>query len=344
MGALATGGASGGNLTGTGGAGGGGYYGGGAGGTGGRASSGQNAAGGGGGGGSSLVPGGGTLAIAPTTATPSRLTIHYIVHTSVALAAPVVLSDTRALILGSFQIPSGTATAALHYGTTTGYGSVAPISSAYPNGGPAASLLAGLAPATTYHYRLVATSGDAVVDETSDATFTTEAAVAPPQNGADGADGADGVDGVDGVDGADGAQGPTGPIGPVGPAGTTGATGTTGPAGQDAIPTTLSARFSALTLKRGKTGTLGLRVTNTGKGTAPDTELLVMLPNGMTTTSGAKTLAHVKVGTLAAGASKTVTINVKALRNAKRGRVAVNAVLASQTAPLALTSTRVQIG
>jgi hypothetical protein len=68
------------------------------------------------------------------------------------------------------------------YGKTTSYGSKAPASpkSAGDAGGSfeVSEALSGLSPSTTYHYRVVATSGEGTANG-SDATFTTTAASAP---------------------------------------------------------------------------------------------------------------------------------------------------------------------
>jgi hypothetical protein len=65
------------------------------------------------------------------------------------------------------------------YGTTTGYGSSTPAASASGAAQNVSAALAGLAPATVYHYRLVASSswGSATG---ADATFTTATPPPPP--------------------------------------------------------------------------------------------------------------------------------------------------------------------
>src|SRR5204862_303603 len=80
--------------------------------------------------------------------------------------------------------PNGTDTTySFQYGTTTSYGTQTP--SAGPEKGNAdkavSADVAGLAPSTTYHYRLVAVNPDGTVNG-ADMTFTTTAAGAPTTN------------------------------------------------------------------------------------------------------------------------------------------------------------------
>ena len=100
---------------------------------------------------------------------------------SATLAASSVTS--RAAVLhGSASNPDLTgASAHFQFGTTRAYGTDTPVSAVGPTvlGSPVARSLSGLAPHTTYHYRLVVTNavGTAVG---SDQTFTTSASVVPP--------------------------------------------------------------------------------------------------------------------------------------------------------------------
>lgn len=102
-------------------------------------------------------------------------------------ASPVTSSG--ATLSGSVIPNQSSASASFQYGTTTAYGSTTPIQ----QGGGFAPItfsaqVSGLAPNTTYHYRLVATSPDGTAGG-SDQTFTTGAAPsgpAPPVGGSPG--------------------------------------------------------------------------------------------------------------------------------------------------------------
>jgi hypothetical protein len=87
-------------------------------------------------------------------------------------------------------------------------------------GGSVSAALTGLLPATTYHWRLVATT-PAGLSTTPDQTFTT----AGPAQGAAGPAGAKGPTGAAGVAGSAGPAGPAGPTGAPGPNGQAGANG-----------------------------------------------------------------------------------------------------------------------
>jgi len=90
------------------------------------------------------------------------------------------VTDTTAVLAGKVDPNRSQTTFRFEYGTDTGYGSATPVDSAGagPRGVPAVKTITGLAPNTTYHFRLVATnpSGSATG---ADRTFTT--AAAPPQ-------------------------------------------------------------------------------------------------------------------------------------------------------------------
>ncbi|HSR94068.1 MAG TPA: PKD domain-containing protein [Solirubrobacterales bacterium] len=106
------------------------------------------------------------------------------------LLAPVVSTgdasgvDTAAATLNGSVDPGGRDTTyRFEYGTTTAYGSsVSGAAGAEPGARAVTANLTGLAPATTYHYRLVATNAVGPAS-TADATFTTSssASVVPPQ-------------------------------------------------------------------------------------------------------------------------------------------------------------------
>ncbi len=91
------------------------------------------------------------------------------------------VTDTGATVMGNVN-PSGLAsTAKIEYGTTTAYGSSTSVQS-MGSGTSAAALtatLSGLAPGTTYHYRVSASNHDGT-STSLDATFTTTKPSPPP--------------------------------------------------------------------------------------------------------------------------------------------------------------------
>jgi CSLREA domain-containing protein len=101
------------------------------------------------------------------------------------LAPPVVaagdasdITQTTATLHGAVTPNAGSATYRFEYGTTTGYGSSTPDTG---GAGAVAAAIAGLAPGTTYHFRIVATTAFGTA-QSGDATFTT----APPAGPAPG--------------------------------------------------------------------------------------------------------------------------------------------------------------
>jgi hypothetical protein len=90
------------------------------------------------------------------------------------------VTDTTAVLAGLVDPNRSQTTFRFEYGTDTGYGSSTPVDSAGagPRGVPAVKAITGLAPGTTYHFRLVATNASGTT-EGADLTFTT--AAAPPQ-------------------------------------------------------------------------------------------------------------------------------------------------------------------
>ena len=81
--------------------------------------------------------------------------------TAVTTAAVTGLSTTAATLNGSVNPGGLVTTAQFQYGLTTGYGSVGAVTLSPNNGTSAQSVnaaLTGLAPNTTYHYRLSATN------------------------------------------------------------------------------------------------------------------------------------------------------------------------------------------
>lgn len=93
---------------------------------------------------------------------------------------PILVSATGATLAGSLDSNGGSATYRFEYGPTPAYGSETPPRSAGPTSAeqPVSEGVAGLSPATTYHYRLVA-AGDFGAGAGADGTFTTAAARPP---------------------------------------------------------------------------------------------------------------------------------------------------------------------
>jgi hypothetical protein len=85
-------------------------------------------------------------------------------------------SRTKATLKGTVNPNGSEATYQFEYGTTTGYGSKAPASPKSIGSGTSpvevSEGIEGLAPETTYHFRLVATNGKGTT-QSSDQTFTT---------------------------------------------------------------------------------------------------------------------------------------------------------------------------
>ena len=119
-----------------------------------------------------------------------------------------------------------------------------------------------------------------------------------------------GEKGADGKNGSDGAPGPKGET-VVGPQ---------GPAGKDGVVTFVSKKATT-TVKRGRTATLSFSVKNATKGRLLSTTATATLPRALTAVSGKRTIA---VRALAAGASRTVTLKVKAGRRVAPGVYTVN--------------------
>jgi hypothetical protein len=91
------------------------------------------------------------------------------------------IGSTTATLTGEVNPGRETTTWFFEYGTTTSYGSVTPTDTI--NGGNATrnvdAAVTGLAPSTTYHYRLVAQNPSGTV-RGADRTFTTTASGGPP--------------------------------------------------------------------------------------------------------------------------------------------------------------------
>ena len=102
--------------------------------------------------------------------------------TAVTGAASAVTATT-ATLGGSVSPSKETTTYRFEYGETTGYGSLTPAGSISGNPTkPVSATVTGLAPSTTYHFRLVATNASGTATG-ADKQFTTMAAGAPPASG-----------------------------------------------------------------------------------------------------------------------------------------------------------------
>ncbi|MCW2958108.1 MAG: Fibronectin type domain protein [Solirubrobacterales bacterium] len=128
------------------------------------------------------------------------------------------------------SVTTGGAPAKTHfeYGPTDRYGQSTPERDAVTDGPVAAEPIGGLAPSTTYHFRLFVTGADGTdVAGTPDLTFTTPAVPqgAPGTNGTNGSDGANGTNGAAGATGPSGSTGAPGPAGAKDPAGPSGVSG-----------------------------------------------------------------------------------------------------------------------
>jgi len=113
---------------------------------------------------------------------------------SVDVASAVGVTDTHATLTARVVPGVRDTTATFEYGPTTAYGSTASaLPSRLPETGATTSVsIADLAPATTYHFRVVLIIGDASVPG-ADATFTT--AATPSAQSGDGEGDDDGSNG-----------------------------------------------------------------------------------------------------------------------------------------------------
>jgi alpha-tubulin suppressor-like RCC1 family protein len=114
-----------------------------------------------------------------------------------------------------------------------------------------------------------------------------------------------GEKGADGKNGSDGAPGPKGDT----------AVGPQGPAGKDGVVTFVSKKATT-TVKRGRTATLSFSVKNATRGQLLSTTATATLPRVLTAASRKRTIA---IRALAAGASRTVRLKVKAGRRVAPG-------------------------
>jgi predicted lipoprotein with Yx(FWY)xxD motif len=104
-------------------------------------------------------------------------------------ASPAVPTAEGSELKGTVYDYGGTTTWHFEYGTTTAYGASAPTPDADASGGLYTSVsqqVTGLAPGTTYHYRLVSTNSVEGTLASADQTFSTAATTAPPTGTAPG--------------------------------------------------------------------------------------------------------------------------------------------------------------
>jgi predicted lipoprotein with Yx(FWY)xxD motif len=104
-------------------------------------------------------------------------------------ASPAVRTAEGFELKGTVYDYGGTTTWHFEYGTTTAYGTSVPTPDADASGGLYTSVsqqVTGLAPGTTYHYRLVSTNSVEGTLASADQTFSTAATTAPPTGTAPG--------------------------------------------------------------------------------------------------------------------------------------------------------------
>jgi subtilisin-like proprotein convertase family protein len=95
---------------------------------------------------------------------------------SASTGAAIAQTDTSALLTGS---ATDSDSGAFEYGTTTDYGTVVPASSHSDDGATSVSI-GGLAPGTTYHYRVLALRAGTVMALGADQSFVAGAPPPPP--------------------------------------------------------------------------------------------------------------------------------------------------------------------
>ena len=129
-------------------------------------------------GGISGFPGGGESSTEPTGAAGVVTKIGAPTATTSPASA---VGLTSATLNGSVNPNSDSTTYRFEYGTTTAYGTQTPVAPVGSDAGDhaVAHAIAGLAPNTTYHYRVVATNAFGFVTRGADVAFTTPAAPAP---------------------------------------------------------------------------------------------------------------------------------------------------------------------
>jgi hypothetical protein len=198
------------------------------------------------------------------------------------------------LLLGATTIFRGAVTGTFEYGLDQSYGARVAVP-ALQGGGPATAELTGLRPATTYHYRLVATTPGGRSAASADATFTTA-----PGPGSDPGPGTSGPRPGPGAD-------------PDEPGRTAAAR--------------LTVAVPAHSLRRAQRGVVRVQLRNRGNAAAQGLRLTLRLPAGLAPAHGRGDRVSTALAPLAAGRSRTVAVPLRALARAPRGvrtlRVAV---------------------
>jgi hypothetical protein len=106
-----------------------------------------------------------------------------------ALTSPATaVSTTGATLNGTVNPMSNPTSYHFEYGTTAAYGSATPETALGADGSDhvVTQTIDGLAPSTTYHYRVVATDAMGFVTDGADVGFTTPSPPPPPDNDGDG--------------------------------------------------------------------------------------------------------------------------------------------------------------
>jgi hypothetical protein len=103
----------------------------------------------------------------------------FVVVPAVTTGPASAVSDQSATLSGSVDANGAPTSYHFEYGPTTAYGSATPPADAGSGLAVAAATLGGLSPATTYHYRLVATNAGGTT-KGADQTFTTASPPPPP--------------------------------------------------------------------------------------------------------------------------------------------------------------------
>ncbi|MDW5593700.1 DUF3616 domain-containing protein [Conexibacter stalactiti] len=142
----------------------------------------------------------------------------------------------------------------------------------------------------------------------------TSTALPTGPSGEDGARGDRGDAGAGGRDGADGPVGPAGPLGPLGPLGPVGPKGDAGAPGRDGTFSLSAAGSAATRVRRGRTATVSLRVSNGTAAAFAGSTLTASAPKALKARVRA-----VKLGRLRAGESRTIRLRLTVGRTARVG-------------------------
>lgn len=124
------------------------------------------------------VPSSPAATVAPVPAPAERL----LAGVSVETGAAVLSGERRATLNGAITPQGGALTYSFEYGVTSAYGRATPAVELPPGTTRSAvrATVTGLSTGTTYHYRLIARSGDGTVTTGRDRTFSTSATTQPP--------------------------------------------------------------------------------------------------------------------------------------------------------------------